>query len=134
LDAPLSGPVYLRSSDNNLPDMVADLRGPAHQPIRVELVGRIDSIKGRIRNTFDVVPDAPVSRFVLQMQGGKKGLITNSRNLCARPSRARANLHGQSGRRHTFRPRVVAVKCEKRRKAAKRRAAAKRKAPKRPGR
>jgi hypothetical protein len=120
LDQPLRGPVYLRSSNNNLPDMVVDLRGPAHQPIRVELVGRIDSIKGRIRNTFDLVPDAPVSRFVLQMQGGKKGLITNSRNLCAKPSRARANLHGQNGRRHTFRPRVVAVKCKqakKRRKA-----------------
>jgi hypothetical protein len=120
LDQPLRGPVYLRSSNNNLPDMVVDLRGPAHQPIRVELVGRIDSIKGRIRNTFDLVPDAPVSRFVLQMQGGKKGLITNSRNLCAKPSRARANLHGQNGKRHTFRPRVVAVKCKqakKRRKA-----------------
>jgi hypothetical protein len=124
LDQALKGPVYLRSSDNDLPDLVADLRGPAHQPIKVELVGRVDSIRGGIRNTFEAIPDAPVSRFVLEMQGGKKGLIVNSRNLCTRPSRATARLLGQNSRRHNFRPRVVATKCKqgkKRKRSAKHR-------------
>src|SRR5207253_4930567 len=49
LDAPLSGNVYLRSSNNELPDLVADLRGQ----IRVALVGRIDSLNGGIRTTFE---------------------------------------------------------------------------------
>lgn len=87
LDGPLKGRVYLRSSDNPLPDLVADLRGQ----VNIELVGRIDAVRGRIRNTFDVVPDAPVSKFILTMRGGRKGLLVNSRNLCAgKPKAQRA--------------------------------------------
>jgi hypothetical protein len=82
LEQPLTGPVYLRSSDNKLPDLVVALRGPDSQPIEVDLDGRIDSVKGGIRTTFEAVPDAPVSKFTLKMQGGKKGLLVNSRNLC----------------------------------------------------
>ena len=41
LDGPVSGPVYLRSSSNKLPDLVADLNGQ----IEVALVGRIDTNK-----------------------------------------------------------------------------------------
>ena len=54
------------------------------------------------------------------MQGGKKGLIVNSRNLCYKPkrNRARANLVGQNGRRQLTKPRVVSIKCAKRRRAA----------------
>ncbi len=108
LDEPLRGPVYLRSSDNLLPDLVADLRGPEHQPIRIELAGRTDSINGGIRNTFDLVPDAPVSRFVLQMQGGKKGLLVNSRDICAKPYRAKVNMTAQNGRTLVLKPKLQA--------------------------
>jgi len=80
LDGPLKGPVYLRSSDNTLPDLVAALHGQ----VDVELAGRTDSVHGRIRNTFDIVPDVPVSKFVLTLRGGRKGLLTNSRNQCPR--------------------------------------------------
>ena len=118
LDQPLRGPVYLRSSDNLLPDLVADLRGPAHQPIRVELIGRTDSIRGGIRNTFDVVPDAPVSRFRLRMQGGNKGLLVNSRDICGRPYRATVKMAAQNGRRVTLRPKLVAD-CKKKGKKRK---------------
>jgi len=84
LDEPLTGNAYLRSSSNKLPDLVIALRGPARQPIAVNLVGRIDSVNGGIRTTFETVPDAPVSKFVLRMFGGKRGLLVNSRNLCAK--------------------------------------------------
>jgi hypothetical protein len=93
LNEPISGPVYLRSSSNPLPDLVAALHGP----IDVNLVGRIDSKDGGIRTTFDSVPDAPVSKFVLTMQGGKKGLLENSRNLCASSNRASVQMTGQNG-------------------------------------
>ncbi len=83
LDGPLKGPVYLRSSSHELPDMVAALNGQ----VDVVLDGRIDSIKGRLRTTFDTVPDVPVSKFVLTVKGGKKrGLLVNSSNLCATAS------------------------------------------------
>jgi hypothetical protein len=114
LDKPLEGPVYLRSSDNLLPDLVATLNGQ----FDIELAGRIDSVNGGIRNSFDVVPDAPVTKFVLKMKGGEKSLLVNSRNLCKAPSRAAVNMIGQNGKRHNFRP-LVQNSCGKKSAKAK---------------
>jgi hypothetical protein len=108
LDEALSGPVYLRSSNHALPDLVAALHGV----VDVELVGRIDSVGGRIRTSFESPPDAPVTRFVLRMRGGKKGLVVNSRDLCVAPSHARAGLRGQNGKPRTLTP-LVKTSCGK---------------------
>jgi hypothetical protein len=103
LDAPLQGPVYLRSSDNLLPDLVASLRGQ----VDIELAGRIDTAgKDRIRNTFDAVPDVPVSKFILTMRGGKNGLLTNSANQCKKRPRVIARFRGQNGKKANQRPRL----------------------------
>jgi hypothetical protein len=105
LDQPLQGPVYLRANpEHELPDLVAAMSGPASQPIEIELVGRIDSNNGGIRTTFESVPDAPVSRFVLEMQGGKKGLLTNSTDICRRKHYVDARILGQNGARANQRP------------------------------
>jgi hypothetical protein len=122
LDQPLQGPVYLRSSDNVLPDLVAALRGPDSLPIEVELAGRTDSKNGGIRNTFDIVPDAPVSKFVLELKGGQKSLIVNSRDVCDHAQRATVRMDAQNGRRHNFRPQVVYPRCKMAAKAGSRRA------------
>ncbi len=115
LDEPLKGLVYLRSSDNPLPDLVAALRGT----IDFNLVGRVDSVRGGIRNTFDFVPDAPVETFTLTMQGGKKGLLINSRNLCKQVYRATAKFSAHSGDAITLRP-PMQNSCGKARKGKKR--------------
>jgi hypothetical protein len=111
LDEPAEGPVYLRSSNHNLPDLVMALKGPPSAAVEVELVGRIDSHKGGIRANFEGIPDLPVSKFILNMQGGKKGLIVNSRGLCARKSMASAKLTGHNGRRYNTSPLVKAAGC-----------------------
>jgi hypothetical protein len=100
LDKPLEGPVYLRSSNNPLPDLVASLNGQ----FDIELAGRIDSVNGGIRNTFEVVPDAPVTKFVLKMKGGEKSLLVNSRNLCKSKAKAEVKMIGQNGKRFNSRP------------------------------
>jgi hypothetical protein len=115
LDEPLEGPVYLRSSANPLPDLVAKLNGR----FEVDLVGRIDSVNQGIRNTFDVVPDAPVSTFTLQMQGGKKSLLVNSRNLCKGSARAEVKLSAQNGKTSLTRP-AMATSCKGKAKKQKR--------------
>ena len=115
LEQPLEGPVYLRSSDHNLPDFVADLHGL----IDVEAVARIDSKNGGIRATFEDVPDAPLAKVVVTMQGGKKGLIVNSRNLCEAKNRANAKFSAHNGKVHSPRPVVEAVKCAKKRRGGK---------------
>ncbi len=104
LDEPLSGPVYLRSSSHNLPDFVADLHGI----VDVEAVARIDSKAGGIRATFTDVPDAPLSKVVVQMQGAKKGLIVNSTDLCKGKHRANAAFSAHNGKRLNAKPLVQA--------------------------
>lgn len=111
LSKPLEGPVYLRSSNNTLPDMVAHLQGQ----IDIDLVGRIDSFKGGIRTTFDRVPDAPVSKFVMTLPGGKKGLLINSRNLCAKPVKAIIRIKGQNGKKANSKPKLR-TPCKKKHK------------------
>jgi hypothetical protein len=103
LDGPLKGPVYLRSSSHELPDLVAALNGQ----VDVVLDGRIDSVKGRMRTTFDTVPDVPVSRFMLTVRGGKRrGLLVNSSNLCARKYRVIARFKAQNGKSANQRPKL----------------------------
>lgn len=111
LAEPLEGPIFLRSSEHPLPDLVLALHGL----IDFNAVGRIDSVNGGIRNTFDLVPDAPISKVVVELQGGKKSLLANSRNLCESVNRATAKFKGQNGKRYNARP-VLKVKCGKKAK------------------
>jgi hypothetical protein len=113
LDEPLSGPVYLKSSDNQLPDLAADLNGI----IDVDVFGRIDQDHGRIRNTFDVVPDAPVSHFSLQIEGGPDGVLVNAnagKGLCESKKRRQIDviMNAQNGARQTTHP-MLQAKCPK---------------------
>ena len=94
LDQPLTGSVYLRSSSHELPDLVVDLRGQ----LAITLVGRIDSVNEGMRATFGSNPDAPIRKFVLNMKGGRKGLLVNSRDLCSARSFATVKMAAHSGR------------------------------------
>jgi len=107
LGGPMEGPAYLRSSDHTLPDLVFALRG---QGIEVDLAGRIDARKGRLRGTFASIPDAPVTRFVLSMKSGRRGLIVNAENLCARRQLAQARFLGHANLGRIYHP-VVKAKC-----------------------
>jgi hypothetical protein len=125
LDQPISGKVYLRANggERELPDMVAALRGQ----INIDLVGYIDAVvkKGtetsRIRNTFAMVPDAPVSKFVLKLNSGKKALLENSANLCRVPNKATLKMGGQNGKLLNSAP-AVRNDCGKKTGKGKRRA------------
>ncbi len=112
MEKPLEGPVYLRSSANPLPDLVFALEG---QGIEIDVAGRIDAAGGGLRGTFDVIPDAPVTKFTLRMNGGKRGLlVVATRNFCSKPRFAKARLRGHNNRGWIFRP-PVGAKCDKKR-------------------
>ncbi len=102
LAKPLEGPVYLRSSSNQLPDLVAALNGQ----IDVDLDGRIDTIGGGIRTSFETVPDVPVSEFTLTVRGGKRGLLVNSTNLCQKRSKVNVKITAQNGKKANQRPEI----------------------------
>jgi hypothetical protein len=108
MDEPLEGPVYLRASSSQLPDLVAGLNG---RGIRIDVVGRIDSVKGGMRATYEVLPDAPVSKFSLTLLGGKRGLLVNSDDACkAEPATAR--MVGQNNKGIVLHPRLENPKCK----------------------
>jgi len=95
LDDPVAGPVYLVSSSNELPDLLADLKGQ----VNVRLRGVISSSKRRMKTVFSSVPDVPVSKFVLSMKGGGKGLLVNSRDLCKGKNSSILGFKAQNGKK-----------------------------------
>jgi hypothetical protein len=111
-DFPLQGNIYLRSSDHPLPDMVAALKGPASFPVEVDSVGRIDSVNGGIRTTFETVPDAPVTEIIASLPGASKGLFVNSANLCKGVHRVNGRFTAQNGATATVTP-VLKAGCKK---------------------
>jgi hypothetical protein len=114
LNGPLVGNVYFvknvridpgtGNTIRTLPMIVVALRGE----ISVNLKGQSDTTKsGKLVNTFDQVPDAPVTKFNLNIRGGSKGIIAVTRtrkakiNLCASGRQiAEADIDGHNGRRH----------------------------------
>jgi hypothetical protein len=113
LDAPVAGPAYLRSSSNKLPDIALSLDGQ----VDIEVAGRIDSVGGRLRATFVSLPDLPVSRFTLDLEGGGKGLLINSSGLCGAVKRPIVRLEGQNGKRSVLRP-ALSTRCSSKSKAS----------------
>ena len=105
LEEPMEGPAYLRASSHTLPDLVFALRGHG---VEVDVAGRIDSFRGGIRGTFPVIPDAPVTKFVLKMNAGKRGLLVNAENLCRKRQAAIARFIGHSNRGWRLHPQVKA--------------------------
>ncbi len=95
LSGKLKGQVYLVSSNHKLPDLLADMRGQ----VEIYLRGVISSKHGGLKTVFNNTPDVPVSRVVLNMKGGKKSLLVNSTNTCAKPQRAVLNLKAQNGKK-----------------------------------
>jgi hypothetical protein len=119
LGEPLEGPVFLRANggERNLPDLVVALH---NSQVDFDLVGFVDSVQRRLpngekasllRNRFEATPDAPVTSFDIELEGGSKGLFENSTNLCAKKHFAKADFTGQNGKAYDAKP-VLKVKCK----------------------
>jgi hypothetical protein len=132
LNDPLVGNVYFvknvridpktGNQIRTLPMIVVALRGE----IAVNLKGESDTTKtGKLVNTFANVPDAPVSQFNLNINGGKTGILAVTRtrrsliNICNSGRQvAEADMDGQNGRRHDF-DITMAKPCAKKTRKAK---------------
>jgi len=108
-----------------LPMIVVALRGE----IAVNLKGESSTTKsGKLVNTFANVPDAPISQFNLNIQGGSNGILAVTRtrkariNLCAGRHTAETEMDGHNGRRHDTDVRMKTPCTKKQTKAAKRQA------------
>jgi hypothetical protein len=92
-----------------LPTLLVKLRGR----VAIDLRGETSTSKNnRLVTTFPAVPDAPVSKFSLRINGGKKGILAVTRtakrklNLCSAPQIARVVTGGQNGKRADFATRI----------------------------
>jgi hypothetical protein len=119
--------------------IVVALRGE----IAVNLVGESDVKNGKLVNTFNDVPDAPVNKFNLNIKGGRNGIIAVTRtrkgliNLCTKPRSHTAitKFDGHNTKDHNRNIRLK-TPCGKKAKAkakriAKRKAAARKRANRR---
>ncbi len=59
----------------------------------------ISSRGARLKTVFNKTPDVAVDKFILNMKGGGRGLLVNSRDLCARQTTGYLNLLAQNSRR-----------------------------------
>ena len=81
--------------------------------------GRTDSIRGGIRTTIDFVPDAPFTEALVRLQGARKGLLVNSRDICAKTYRATVRYIAHNGLTYVERPKLRA-RCGRRGRRGKR--------------
>jgi hypothetical protein len=113
LEEPMRGPVYLATGfGHELPDLVAELHG---QGITIDVDGRIDTSHGGLRGTFVGLPDAPLSKFTMVLDGGRHGLLVNERNLCPAAQTATARFIAQDNSTILLKPKI-AVNCPKAKK------------------
>jgi hypothetical protein len=107
LNEPLTGPVYFvkhvrfhpRTGNpiRTLPTLLIPLRGEISLNVRATS----DTEQNKLVNTFDTVPDARLSRFELNLRGGRRGIlvVTSNRDLCARPGAMERFAEGPNPRR-----------------------------------
>ncbi|HYI79855.1 MAG TPA: hypothetical protein VEW67_03250 [Thermoleophilaceae bacterium] len=135
LDDDLAGNVYFvknirkdpvtGNEIRTLPMIMVALRGE----IAVNLKGESSTTKsGKLVNTFNAVPDAPISQFNLNIKGGKTGIIAVTRtrrakiNLCTARHIAETDMDAHNGRQHDTDVRMKTPCSKKQTKAAKRQA------------
>jgi hypothetical protein len=95
LEKPLEGKAYAVSGYGGLPHVAFVLNG------QVSLIPQAESTSignGHLRTEVPVVPDAPIGHFRLNLYGGSKGYLVNTRNLCAGPAVVQVRFVGQNGK------------------------------------
>ncbi|MFA4928439.1 MAG: hypothetical protein WC558_07975 [Patulibacter sp.] len=109
LNRPLKGNVYFVEGTrvtstgrvtSTLPKLWVALRGEVALDVWAD--SNVDS-KQRLVTTFAKVPDAPISSFELNINGGNNGILQvtgqKGANMCNQPSVADAQFDGQNGKR-----------------------------------
>jgi hypothetical protein len=109
LDEPLKGPVYFVKNVRidaksgrqikTFPKLVIPLTGP--NGLRLNLVGT-SSVPDNVHltTTFDQIPDAPVSKFSLNIDGGEHGILTvTGANVCGATQSATQEATGQNAKK-----------------------------------
>ncbi len=109
LDVPLTGPVYFVRGERKtktgrivgtLPKLFIPLSG---QGVRINVHASSDVVDDKLQTTFDDLPDAPIERFDLSINGGDNGIlkVTNG-DVCksTKTPKVGVRMIGQNGKVH----------------------------------
>ncbi len=109
LDVPLTGPVYFVRGERKtktgrvvgtLPKLFIPLKG---QGVRINVHASSDVVDDKLQTTFDDLPDAPIERFDLSINGGDNGIlkVTNG-DVCktSKTPKVGVRMTGQNGKVH----------------------------------
>ena len=110
LAQPLTGDVFLAGGARGaLPGLAIQL-GP---PIPLRLTGSVALTPQGIRTTFTGLPDVPLARFALSLDGGPTGLFSAGRDLCTlrTPPAVSAVYAAQSGKQTAETRELARVGC-----------------------
>jgi hypothetical protein len=99
----LTGKVYLvqgirRGSHGQLIRTLPSLLIPLRGAISLDLIGQTSVSHNKLVTTFPAIPDAPISKFALTINGGPHGILAVTRNLCKRKQVAGVAETGQNGK------------------------------------
>jgi hypothetical protein len=104
LDHPLSGPVYFVRGERTdaktgravrtLPKLFVPLTGA--DGVRIDLRADSAVVNDQLVTTFDNIPDAPVSDFKLDIEGGRHGiLVVSGTDICKARQVAKVTVSGK---------------------------------------
>lgn len=123
LDQPLKGNVYFVKGERKdpktgrtiktLPTLYVALRGETAINLRAETAVSKD---GRLVTTFPRIPDQPISRFTMNINGGKHGILSATRALCGTEHRGTARFVGQNGAKSATTKASISTACKATRK------------------
>jgi hypothetical protein len=117
LSTPLTGKVYLvqgirttRSGQKikTLPGLLIPLRGA----LALDLTAKTSVSHNKLVTTFGSIPDTPVSRFTLTINGGSHGILVTTKSLCKSKQVADVTENGQNGKTHSGTPKI-STSCRK---------------------
>ena len=127
LGEPLTAPVYFvknvridpktKRQIRTLPMLVIPLQG--ENDIKLNIKGTSNVSKDHLVNTFDLLPDAPVSRFDLTIKGGKNGILVINGNTCRKKQVARTEIDGQNGKHSDRNTTLTTPNCKTKKKSIK---------------
>jgi hypothetical protein len=109
LPEPLAGPVYIvQQAANPLPKLAVFLDGLVS--IRLDAQNEIQHVQ--IVNTFDGLPDVPLTSFEIKINGGRNGILKNFSSLCQKEFRGDVAFTAQSGKTFSAKPLLEVPACE----------------------
>jgi hypothetical protein len=108
LGSPLEGQVYLRVPRRRLPELSAEVHSGG---LSFVVDGRTTDANGRFGVKLESLPDIPLTEAVLNLPGGRKGIVVNSRSLCGSRQKVAATFTAHNGMARQLRLRPSVQGC-----------------------